>query len=34
MRKGSLIATLSLTNPSGSPTHSASTEAPTHKEYQ
>jgi hypothetical protein len=34
MRKRPLIATLSLTDPSGSPTHSASTQAPTHKEYQ
>ena len=34
MSKRSLIATRSLTDASGSPTHSASTQAPTHKEYQ
>jgi len=33
-RKRSLIRTPSLTDPSGSPRHSESTQAPTHKEYR
>jgi hypothetical protein len=34
MRKRSLIATLSLTDPAARRRNSASTQAPTHKEYQ